>query len=64
MCKIKQLEDELTVDEAIGVCKYLILTTPIDLDEYMFILEEYAELGLGETTVSDCREVVKFNGDS
>ena len=55
---IEQYESELTVDEMIGVCKYLNLTTSQDLDEYMSELEEYREIGLGETTVDDCREVV------
>ena len=56
---LEQYEGELTIDEMIGVCKYITLTTPKDLDEYMSILEEYQELGLGEVSVSDCREVVQ-----
>lgn len=55
---LEQYESELTVDEMIGVCKYITLTTSKDLDIYMAELEEYQELGLGETTVDDCRKVV------
>lgn len=55
---LEQYESELTCDEMIGVCKYLTLTTAQDLDEYMSELEEYIEIGLGEVTVADCRDVV------
>lgn len=56
---IEKFEGELTVNEMVGACKYVMLTTPQDLDEYMSELEEYQEMGMGETTVADCKQVLR-----
>jgi len=54
-----QILEEFTVDELIGVVKYLQITTANDLTDIEGELEEYQDMGMGEVPVASCRDVVK-----
>lgn len=51
------MENDFTVDQMIGVVKYLQLTNNGSYCEYMDKLEYWTEIGCGEVTVSSCREI-------
>ena len=54
-----QILEEFTVDELIGVVKWIQITTTDDIpDGIEDELEEYRELGMGEVPVLSCRETV------
>lgn len=52
-----EMENDFTVDQMIGVVKYLQLTNNGSYCEYMDKLEYWTEIGCGEVTVSSCREI-------
>lgn len=55
----KFIEDDFTVDEMIGVMKWLRITEGRDCCEYyMDQLLEWQEDGFGEVTVSSCKETI------
>jgi len=53
-----QMLEEFTVDELIGVVKYIQLTTSENMDGMEAELEEYRDMGMGEVPVSSCRETL------
>ena len=53
-----QILEEFTVDELIGVVKWLKITTNSDMPDIAEKLDEYRDLGLGEVSVKSCMETV------
>ena len=55
----EEVEKKFTVDEMIGVLKWLKMTGEITATQQMDCLLEYRELGLGECSVANCKKEVK-----
>ncbi len=55
-----QVLEDFTVDELIGVVKWLELTTSSDLSVIAGELDEYKDMEMGEVPVSSCRETVRW----
>ena len=54
----EQILEDFTVDELIGVVKWLEITTSSDLALIAGELDEYKSMDMGEVPVASCREVV------
>ena len=53
----EKIEEDFTVNEMIGVLKWIRLVDGYQEDCYLDMLTEWQELGSGDTTVADCRRV-------
>lgn len=56
-----EVEGEFTVDEMIGVLKWIELNERLTYEPYMKLLLEAQDDGFGETTVASCRETLWSN---
>ena len=53
----EEMEEEFTVDEMIGVMKYLMMQHARMCNDYYHRLLDFREQGYGEVTVASCYEV-------
>lgn len=53
-----EVEAQFTVDEMIGVLKWIDLNERRTYDPYMTLLLEWQDDGYGEVTVASCRETL------
>lgn len=54
----EELEKELSVNEMIGVVKYIESQNSRQSEEYLTQLEEWKDDGFGEVSVAECRETI------
>lgn len=53
-----EMEKDFTVDQMIGVVKYIRLTNKGRCSDYLEQLEYWSEIGCGEVSVTSCREII------
>jgi len=53
-----EVEGEFTVDEMIGVLKWILRTEGVEYESYITQLNEWQLDGYGEVSVASCRETL------
>jgi len=58
MSRFTEIEEELTVDQMIGVLKWIKKTEKVTYTYYQAQLEDWSSEGYGEVTVASCKDTL------